>query len=61
MTEELLISLATSQYPLQVVIVEKLIPPVPLPANLANDGIKPLVNRHIILQCFEAFKQFVVW
>jgi hypothetical protein len=55
-TEQLLISLATSQYPPQVTIVEKFIPPVPLPAKLANDGMKPLVNRRIISQCFEAFK-----
>jgi len=59
-TEEILISLATAQYPLQVTTIEKLIPPVPFPARLASDGMKPLVNRRIILQCFEAFKQFVV-
>jgi hypothetical protein len=59
-TEEIIISLATAQYPPHVTIVEKLIPPVPFPARLANDGMKPLVNRHIILQCFQAFKQFVV-
>ena len=59
-TEEILISLATAQYPLQATTIEKLIPPVPFPARLASDGMKPLVNRRIILQCFEAFKQFVV-
>ncbi|KAM6492005.1 hypothetical protein JOM56_012643 [Amanita muscaria] len=59
-TEELLVSLATSQYPPKVTTVEKLIPPVPSPERLVNDGMKPLVNRRIILQCFEAFKQFVV-
>ena len=59
-TEEILISLATSQYPLQAITVEKLVPPVPFPGRLANDGMKPLVNRRIIFQCFEAFRQFVV-
>src|SRR6202167_2821000 len=59
-TDEILISLATSQYPPQVTTVEKLVPPVPFPERLANDGMKPLVNRRIILQCFEAFRQFVV-
>jgi hypothetical protein len=59
-TSDLLHSLATLQYPSQVTTVERLIPPVPLLGRLKNDGMKPLVNRHIILQCFEAFKQFVV-
>ena len=47
-TEEFLISLATAQYPLQATTIEKLIPPVPSPARLANDGMKPLDNRGII-------------
>jgi len=59
-TDEILISLATSQYPTQVTTVTKLVPPVPFPERLANDGMKPLVNRRIILQCFEAFRQFLV-
>ena len=59
-TEEILMSLATSQYPLQATTVEKFIPPVPFPERLANDGMKPLVNRRIIFQCLQAFKQFVV-
>jgi hypothetical protein len=59
-TNELLISLATSQYPPNVTTVERLIPPVPFPERLENDGMKPLSNRCIILQCFEAFRQFVV-
>ncbi|KIM79919.1 hypothetical protein PILCRDRAFT_823099 [Piloderma croceum F 1598] len=58
-TDELLISLATSQYPTQVTTVTKLVPPVPFPERLANDGMKPLVNRRIILQCFDAFRQFL--
>lgn len=59
-TDEILISLATSQYPTGVTTVTKLVPPVPFPERLANDGMKPLVNRRIILQCFEAFRQFLV-
>lgn len=51
---------ATAQYPPQATIIEKFIPPVPFPVGLANDGMKTLVNRRIILQCFEALKQFVV-
>lgn len=59
-TGDLLHSLATSQYPSQVTTVERFIPPVPLPGRLESDGMKPLVNRYIIFQCLEAFKQFVV-
>jgi hypothetical protein len=59
-TQELLISLATSQYPPHATMVEKFFPPVPSLGKLASVGMKPIVNRHIILQCFEAFKQFVV-
>jgi hypothetical protein len=59
-TDEILISLATAQYPPKITTIEKLVPPVPFPERLANDGMKPLVNRHIILQCFEAFRQFLV-
>ena len=59
-TSDLLHSLATLKYPSQVTTVERLIPPVPLLGRLENDGMKPLVNRRIILQCFEAFKRFVV-
>jgi hypothetical protein len=59
-TDQVLISLATSQYPPQVTTIQKLVPPVPFPERLTHEGMKPLVNRRIILQCFEAFKQFVV-
>ncbi|KAH8998675.1 hypothetical protein EDB92DRAFT_1933054 [Lactarius akahatsu] len=58
-TNEILISLATSQYPSQVTTVERLVPPVPFPERLVSDGMKTLSNRRIILQCFEAFRQFV--
>lgn len=59
-TEELLTALATSQYPAQPTIVQKFFPPVPILARLSNHGMRPLVNRRIIFQCFEALKQFVV-
>ncbi|KAF8517382.1 hypothetical protein BU17DRAFT_49786 [Hysterangium stoloniferum] len=57
-TKELSKCVATSQYPPLVTTVEKFIPPVRFPTS--PDSMKPLANRHIILQCFEAFKQFVV-
>jgi len=59
-TSELALSIVTAQYPPQATTVKKLVPPVPFPGRLENDGMKPLANRRIILQCFEAFKQFLV-
>jgi hypothetical protein len=59
-TDEIFISLATAQYPPKVTTVKKLVPPVPFPERLANNGMKPLVNKHIISQCFKAFRQFLV-
>ena len=59
-TSELVLSIITAQYPPQTTTVKKLIPPVPFPGSLASNGMKPLANRQIILQCFEAFKQFLV-
>ncbi|KIL65191.1 hypothetical protein M378DRAFT_1039664 [Amanita muscaria Koide BX008] len=44
-TKELLISLATTQYPPQVTTVEKLIPPVPSPERLVNDGYEAFAQQ----------------
>lgn len=33
--------------------------PLPLPERRLSEGMKPLDNRHTILQCYEAFKRFV--
>ena len=52
-------SIATAQFPPQQTIVQRLIPPVPNMSRLLEDGMIPLDNRRVILQCFEAFKQFV--
>jgi hypothetical protein len=59
-TSELVDSLISAEYPPQATTVKKLIPPVPVLEDLENDGMKPLANRRIILQCFEAFRQFLV-
>ncbi|KIM92203.1 hypothetical protein PILCRDRAFT_810217 [Piloderma croceum F 1598] len=42
-TDEIIISLATSQYPPKVTTVEN-----SFPERLANDGMKPLVNRQFL-------------
>ncbi|KIJ31389.1 hypothetical protein M422DRAFT_185989 [Sphaerobolus stellatus SS14] len=58
-TTALLDSIMTAQFPLRQTIVHKLVPPVPNMAQFLENGMRPLENRRVILQCFEAFKQFV--
>ncbi|KAK0221372.1 hypothetical protein IW262DRAFT_1373266 [Armillaria fumosa] len=58
-TADLLQSIMTAQFPPQKTVVHRLIPPVPDIAQFLANGMRPLENRRIILQCFEAFKQFV--
>jgi len=53
---QLLEALATSTYPKEETVVLRFIPPVANPETYFSDGIRPLDNRRIILQCFEAFK-----
>jgi hypothetical protein len=59
-TTALLQALATASYPQEETIVLKFIPPVPNQNRYRIDGMRPLDNRHIILQCFEAFKAVIV-
>ncbi|KAF8175101.1 hypothetical protein BJ912DRAFT_885110 [Pholiota molesta] len=61
-TMELLLAVASGQRPPTPTVVEKFIPPIPQPGTprLVVEGMSPLVNRRIIMQCFQAFKQFVV-
>ncbi|KAF8965959.1 hypothetical protein BDZ97DRAFT_1729627 [Flammula alnicola] len=58
-TDDLLESIMTAQFPLQQTVVHRLLPPVPDIAQYLTNGMRPLGNRRIILQCFEAFKQFL--
>ncbi|RDB25626.1 hypothetical protein Hypma_006166 [Hypsizygus marmoreus] len=58
-TADLLNSVITSQFPLQQTVVKKLIPPVPDMIKLWEEGMRHLESRRVILQCLEAFKQFV--
>ena len=59
-TQELLFSIVTSQYPAQVTVVQRFIPPVAVPEAYRQEGMVPLENRQVVFQCFEAMKQFVV-
>lgn len=59
-TLSLLNALVTASYPAEETVVLRFIPPVPNPDSYRSDGMRPLVNRRIILQCFEAFKGLMV-
>jgi len=59
-TTALLEELATASYPKEETTVLRYIPPVPHQHRYRNDGMRPLDNRRIILQCFEAFKVAIV-
>lgn len=58
-SEELIHAIITGQCPAQKTIVKKLVPPVLRHAAYLSEGMKPLDNRYIILQCLKAFKSFV--
>lgn len=47
-------------YPTTPTVVHRCIPPVPNQPAYHTEGLLPLQNRRPVLQCFEAFKQFVV-
>ncbi|KAG7085784.1 hypothetical protein E1B28_003325 [Marasmius oreades] len=57
-TSDLLRSVRTGQFPPQQTVVHKLITPFPFRKTYRN-GMHPLENRRIVLQCFEALKRFV--
>ena len=56
-TMGLLQALVTSSYPQEETTALKFIPPVP---NPHTNGMWPLDNQHILLQCFKAFKAVIV-
>jgi len=59
-TTALLRALSTASYPQEETTVLKFIPLVPNQHRYRIDGMRPLDNRRIILQCFEAFKAVIV-
>ncbi|KAF8875222.1 hypothetical protein BD779DRAFT_216202 [Infundibulicybe gibba] len=58
-TQELLVAVEGGTYPENSTIVHEFLPPIPLEMCYFLKGMVPLENRRILLQCFEAFKQFV--
>ena len=59
-TVDLVHHVQAGSFPPQVTVVQRCVPPVPNPIAYPEDGLVPLANRAIVLQCFEAFKAFVV-
>ena len=49
----------TARYPANPASVHKLVLPVDDFAQLDQTEMEPLNNRAVILECFEAFKQFI--
>ena len=58
-TEALVDSLITASFPAETVVL-KFVPPVLDVQRYVSDGMRPLENRRVILQCFEAFKAGIV-
>ena len=58
-TQTLLSAVETSQTPAEETIVERFIPPVPNLDAFFDEGMIPLENRRICLQCFEALKALI--
>ncbi|KAI0255745.1 hypothetical protein BJV78DRAFT_1151243 [Lactifluus subvellereus] len=58
-TVDLVRAIELGQYPAQVTTVHRFVPPVPRPLAMQQEGMRPLDNRRIMIQCFEALKQFV--
>jgi len=56
-TEELVDTISCAQHPPNQIVVNKLVPPMPHLHSYMSDGIIPLENRCIVIQCLEAFKR----
>ena len=59
-SEELVNAISCAQHPPNQIVVDKLVPPAPHLHSYMSDGMIPLENRHIFIQCLEAFKQLRV-
>ncbi|KIM71985.1 hypothetical protein PILCRDRAFT_830035 [Piloderma croceum F 1598] len=58
-TLELIKAIQRGEYPATLTIVAMHHPNVPRPVRRHSEGMCPVDNRHCILSCFEAFRQFV--
>ena len=57
---QLLDALVTSTYPKEETVVFRFTPPVADEGAYFSEGMRPLDNRRVVLQCFEAFKASMV-
>ncbi|KAJ6465496.1 hypothetical protein C8R47DRAFT_1154835 [Mycena vitilis] len=60
LTEELVRCVERGEYPETPTIVAVHIPDLPRPHRQRLEGMKPLDNRRIILECYEAFKTCIL-
>ena len=58
---DLLSSIEIGRFSRTATVVEMHIPEIPSPPNRFSEGMRLLDNRSVILACFEAFKQFLIW
>ncbi|KAH7906580.1 hypothetical protein BJ138DRAFT_617911 [Hygrophoropsis aurantiaca] len=58
-TAELSRCVQSGLYPTTPTVIFAHEPEIPRPAQRRAEGMRPLDNRYIIFQCYEAFKQFV--
>jgi hypothetical protein len=59
-THELTRCVEYGTFPLTPTVVIGHVPDIPRPNRRFSEGMKPLDNRRAILQCYEAFKKFIV-
>ncbi|KAJ7759988.1 hypothetical protein B0H16DRAFT_1415663 [Mycena metata] len=59
LTEELVRCVERGEYPTTPTIVAVHLPDLPRPHRRWVEGMEPLDNRRIILECYEAFKAFI--
>lgn len=59
-THELTRCVEYGTFPLTTTVVIGHVPDIPRPNRRFSEGMKPLDNRRAILQCYEAFKKFIV-
>lgn len=59
-SQDLVNAVGCGDFPVDETVITRFIPRVPQ-MGYPPVGMEPLANRHIIFQCFQAFKAFVVF
>ncbi|KAF8265101.1 hypothetical protein EI94DRAFT_372050 [Lactarius quietus] len=58
-TADLVHAVQTGRHPVETTRVQRCVPPVPNQDAYIREGLIPLVNRYIVMQCYEAFKTLI--